>query len=87
MKRFLLSVSILVLFLGSRAQACEADLTISTIASDGTIIKLDDGSIWEVEAGDASTSSSWAVGEEIVACDDKLINTDDDEDVSATRIK
>lgn len=69
------------------AQACDADLTIATVSSDGTIVKLDDGSIWEVDASDAGTSSSWTSSDEIVACDDKLINTDDDEEVAATRIK
>ena len=87
MKRLFVFTALMSAAWGSGALACEADLSIVTVSSDGTIVKLDDGSVWEVEAGDAPTSSIWLSGEEIVACDDKLINTDDDEEVSATRIK
>jgi hypothetical protein len=67
--------------------ACEADLSIRSVAKDGQIIVLDDGSVWEVDSVDTVDSSLWLPTSEIVACDDKLINTDDEETVSARRIR
>jgi hypothetical protein len=57
------------------------------VSDDGEIVKLEDGSIWEVDASDAIDSALWLPTTEIVACDGKLINTDDNEKVSATQIK
>ena len=69
------------------ASACEDGHWIQSVSSDGTIIKLEDGSVWEVDSVDAITSMLWLPTTEIVACDDKLINTDDGEKVDATRLK
>ena len=69
------------------AQACDAGHWIDTVSDDGSIIKLEDGSIFEVNDLDALTSSLWLPVTEIVVCDDKLINTDDGETVDAERIK
>lgn len=66
---------------------CEDSHWIESVSSDGTIVKLEDGSVWEVDAGDAVDSSLWLPVSDIVACDDKLINTDDNESVSARRIR
>jgi hypothetical protein len=57
------------------------------VSDDGEIVKLEDGSVWEVDAGDTVDSALWLPATEIIACDGKLINTDDNEKVSATRIK
>ena len=56
---------------------------------DGQIIKLDDGSVWRVDPVDAITSRFWSVGDDVVvgAGDDKLVNTDDGEEVEATRLR
>lgn len=69
------------------ASACEDGHWIQSVSSDGTIIKLEDGSVWEVDSVDAITSMLWLPTTEIVACDNKLINTDDGEKVDATRLK
>ncbi|MDD2309673.1 MAG: hypothetical protein PHH91_08850 [Desulfuromonadaceae bacterium] len=74
-------------FYSSTASACEDGHWIQSVSSDGAIIKLEDGSIWEVDSGDAITSMLWLPTTGIVACDDKLINTDDDEKVDANRLK
>lgn len=50
-------------------------------------MKLDDGSVWEVDSADSSTSSLWLPTTDIVACEDKLINTEDGETVEAIRLK
>lgn len=86
----MLRLAIGVLFVSlysTTALACEDGHWIQSVSSDGTIIKLEDGSVWKVDAVDAITSMLWLPTTEIVACDDKLINTDDEEKVDATRIK
>ena len=70
-----------------RTSSCETGLTIESVMSDGSIIKLDDGSVWEVDDVDAVDSALWLETTEITACADKLINTDDNESVGAHRIK
>jgi hypothetical protein len=69
------------------SSGCEAGHWVEYVSSDGQIVKLEDGSIWEVDAVDAIDSALWLPTTEIVVCDDKLINTDDNETVSATRIR
>jgi hypothetical protein len=71
----------------SSSSGCESDHWVESVSSDGQIVKLEDGSIWEVDAVDAIDSAFWLPTTDIVACDDKLINTEDDEIVSATRIR
>lgn len=66
---------------------CESGHWIESVSNDGQIVKLEDGSIWEVDAVDTIDSALWLPITDIVACDDKLINADDNETVSATRIR
>ena len=72
---------------GSSSSGCESEHWVESVSDNGQIIKLEDGSIWEVDAGDAIDSALWLPTTDIVACDDKLINTDDNETVSAMRIR
>jgi hypothetical protein len=71
----------------SGSSGCESGHWIDSVSDEGEIVKLEDGSIWEVDASDTVDSALWLLTTEIVACDGKLINTDDNEKVSATRIK
>ena len=87
MKRIIFICSLGLLLSNGAARACEAGHWIDTVSSDGSIIKLEDGSIYEISAVDVVTSALWLPITEIVSCDDKLINTDDGETVEATRIK
>jgi hypothetical protein len=57
------------------------------VSNDGQIVKLEDGSIWQVDAVDAIDSMLWLPTTDIIACDGKLINTEDNETVSARRIR
>lgn len=66
---------------------CEDGHWIESVSSSGMIIKLEDGSIWEIDAVDAVDTALWLPVSDIVACDNKLINTDDNESVSARRIR
>lgn len=66
---------------------CESGHWIDSVSDDGQIIKLEDGSVWEVDPVDAIYSMLWLPTTEIVICDGKLINTDDNESVSAQQIR
>jgi hypothetical protein len=70
-----------------QANACEDGHWIQSISGNGEIIKLEDGSIWQVDSIDTITSSIWLPISNITVCGSYLINTDDGEKVSATRIK
>jgi hypothetical protein len=67
--------------------SCESGHWIDTVSDDGTVVKLEDGSIWEVDEGDAIDSALWLPITDILACGDKLINTEDNETVTARRLR
>jgi hypothetical protein len=54
---------------------------------DGKYIKLENGSVWEVQGADTVDSTLWLEMDEITVCTGKLINTDEHESVEAKRIK
>lgn len=72
---------------GYTSSDCESGHWVDSVSNDGQIVKLEDGSIWEVDAVDALDSALWLPTTDIVACADKLINTEDNETVSATRLR
>lgn len=77
--------------LGRRARGgggdCESGHWIQAVMSDGEIIKLEDGSLWQVDAGDTVDSALWLPISDVVVCNDKMINTDDNETVGVTRLR
>jgi hypothetical protein len=85
-KIVLFTILIVGLQIGA-ARACETDLSIVANLGNGQIIKLDDGSVWKIDSADSIDSQLWSVGDDIVACDDKLVHPDDGEEVEATRVK
>lgn len=70
-----------------QSSGCEEGHWIQSIAGNGEIIKLEDSSIWLVDGDDTVTSSIWLPVSNITICNSYLINTDDGEKVSATRLK
>ena len=69
------------------AMDCESGHWISSVNRDGEVIILEDGSVWLVDPIDQIDSMLWLPTSDIVACYDKLINTDDGETVSARRVR
>lgn len=69
------------------SNGCESGHWIDSVMDDGGIIKLEDGSLWEVDSIDRIDSMLWLPISNIVVCPYKLINTDDDETVGARRIR
>lgn len=64
---------------------CESGHWVDSVSEDGIIIELEDGSIWEVDIVGAIDAALWVPTTEIVACEGKLINIENNETVSATR--
>lgn len=67
-------------------RACEDGHWIDSVSDDGEVMILEDGTVWEVDSLDTITSALWLPMSSILACDGRLINTDDDEMVSAEQI-
>lgn len=66
---------------------CDDGHWIDSVMDDGKLIKLEDGSLWRVDDADAIDSALWLPVSDVVVCDDKIINTDDNESVHAVQIQ
>jgi hypothetical protein len=95
-KKIFLSGLILLIFAslasgGSRARGggtdCESGHWVQEVHDNGRIVQLEDGSVWEVDPVDAIDSALWLPTTSIIACPDRLINTDDSEVVSAIQLR
>jgi len=72
---------------GGGYRTCESGHWIDAVMSDGEIVKLEDGSLWEIDSGDQIDTMLWLPMTDIVACPDKLINTEDNETAGARRLR
>jgi len=73
--------------LGRSSGPCDSGHWIESVSDDGEIVKLEDGSIWQVDPADQVDSALWLPITDIIVCGRELINSDDNEKVTATRIK
>jgi hypothetical protein len=71
----------------SRYRSCEHGHWIDDVMDDGRLIKLEDGSLWEVDETDTVDSASWSPTSDVIVCAEKIINIDDKESVGARRIR
>jgi hypothetical protein len=71
----------------TRVGGCESGHWVDSVMSDGEIVKLEDGSIWQVDDLDTVDSDLWLATEDVTVCDGKLINTDDNSTVGAHQLK
>ena len=69
------------------SSGCDDGHWIDSVMDDGGIIKLEDGSVWQVDDVDTVDSALWLPVTDVIVCDDKIINTDDNETVHATRLR
>jgi hypothetical protein len=69
------------------ARACEDGHWIDEVLADGQILKLEDGTLWQVDPGDTITSSLWLPVSDVIVCDDKIVNIDDGETVRIRKIR
>ncbi len=65
---------------------CATGHWVQSVSGDGQIVRLEDGSAWQVNAADAVTTALWLPTTDVIACDDRLINTDNNEAVGAMRV-
>jgi len=68
-------------------RVCEDGHWIDAVLDDGRLIKLEDGSLWEIGPADVVTSSIWLPISDVIICGNRLINVDDNEAVNAHRIR
>jgi hypothetical protein len=68
------------------AQICEDGHWIDAVPNDGRLIRLEDGSLWQVDSIDTVTSSIWLPVSDIIICGNRL-NEDDNETVHARRLR
>ena len=66
---------------------CEKGHWIQSVSGDGSIVQLEDGSVWQVDILDRLDSTLWLPISDIIVCPGELINTDDGEKVSATQLR
>jgi hypothetical protein len=71
----------------AKAGDCESGHWIAFVSDDGDIIKLDDESVWQVDPGDTADAATWVPPVDVIVCDDKIINLDDNEQVGVTRLR
>jgi hypothetical protein len=69
------------------SSGCEAGHWVQDVMSNGEFVKLEDGSVWEIDGVDQIDTMLWLPTTDIIACPDKLINTEDNETVGARRIR
>jgi len=66
---------------------CESGHWIQEVSGNGSVVILEDGSVWKISSIDTITSTLWLPTTEITSCDDKLINMDDNEIVEAIKLR
>jgi hypothetical protein len=71
----------------ARAGGCDSGHWIQEVLADGQIIQLEDDSVWQVDATDAATASIWLPTDDVIVCEEKLVNVDDKESVGVRRLK
>lgn len=70
-----------------RTSGCEDGHWVESVSDDGTVVKLEDGSVWSVDSVDAIDAALWLPTTDITTCDGNLINTEDGETVEAEQLQ
>jgi len=72
---------------GQEESSCEDGHWITTIASDGGIIILEDNSVWEVALVDAVATLLWLPAQRVLTCGSFLINLTNGRKVNVTPLR
>jgi hypothetical protein len=70
-----------------QSETCVSGLSIESVEGDGKVIKLDDGSMWEVDDVDTVDTALWLAADDVVLCGGKIINKDENESADVTPIR
>jgi hypothetical protein len=71
----------------SSGSDCESGHWIKSITGNGEVIVLEDNSVWSVSSIDTIYTAIWLPISNIIVCGSTMINTDDGEKVTVTRLK
>jgi hypothetical protein len=70
------------------SNSCSSGHWVDQVMDGGGFVTLQNGSLWEIDPVDKVESGLWLPTEEIIVCGDgRLINTDNGDQVSATRLR
>lgn len=67
--------------------ACESGHSIKSKSSGGSVIVLKDNAVWEIDSINRIDSTLWLSIEDIVVCDDELINLDTRDKINTTQLR
>ena len=56
--------------------ACDED-SLETVSGDGDILIMQSGHIYRVGSGDTVDTQLWVSGDDVLICDDEMINKDE----------
>jgi hypothetical protein len=73
--------------IGPSAGQCDHGHWVAKVLADGEFVKLEDNSLWQIDVIDRIDTTLWLPTEEIVICEDLLINTDSGDKVQARQIR
>jgi hypothetical protein len=66
---------------------CETGHWVKSVSDDGGIVALDNDSVWRVSGADTVDTFTWLPADDVIICDGKLVNTDSNDTVEASRLK
>jgi hypothetical protein len=69
------------------AATCTDGHWVQSVTGDGQLLVLEDRSVWEIDPVDAIITMLWLPTQNVLVCDNKIINSDDGEAVRANRLK
>jgi hypothetical protein len=85
--QWLCAILLFCVLASASARACEDGHWIDAVLADGKILKLEDGSLWKVDPTDTITASLWLPISDVIVCDEKIVNVDDEETVHVRRMR
>jgi hypothetical protein len=69
------------------ADACDTGHWVQSVSSSGSVIELEDGSVWLVNPINQIDTMLWLPTAEIAVCGGTLVNTEEHEKAGATRVR
>jgi len=69
------------------SEDCDSGHWVNSVIDDGAIVTLEDESVWQIDSLDRIDTALWLPTTDIIACSDKLINTEDSEKAGARRLR
>ena len=71
----------------AHAASCDGGHMVDSVTGDGSVVVLEDGSVWNIEAADQPDVAAWTEATGIAVCDGFLVNEDDHETADADELR